>query len=90
MYPKDLEIKDSFDNLLDNKVGGIVVFYAPWCGHCKDMKDINTFLGNEINKKYNVFLKTVNCDIQKKIAEDYGINSFPTIKYVGENGNFHD
>lgn len=28
----------SFDEYLKNEPSALVMFYAPWCGHCKRMK----------------------------------------------------
>ena len=88
----NLEIKETLDNLPKDKKGGIVVFYAPWCGHCEKMKKLNKFLGENINKTYNVFYKTVNCDDEnnKEIVENEGIIGFPTIKFRMGNGNFQE
>ncbi len=68
---------------------GLVVFYAPWCGHCKNMvTDFKSIAGKaNANKKYYA---AVNCEQQKELAEKVGVKSFPTIKIVDEKGNMSD
>lgn len=92
MYDDKLEIKGRLDNLPKGKKGGIVVFYAPWCKHCKDMEKLNKFLGETINDKYNVFYKMVDCtdDKNKEIVESEGILGYPTIKFRMGNENFQE
>jgi protein disulfide-isomerase-like protein len=58
----------------------MVLFYAPWCGHCKMMKPDY----EELRKKYmkipdkNVVM--INCDEHKEFASKAGVQGFPTIR----------
>ena len=76
----------------DEKVT-IVLYYAPWCPHCKDMMP----LWGELSKKHkddaNVDVKKVNCEDQPEQAEKNDVTAFPTIilfkngqpiKYTGD------
>jgi protein disulfide-isomerase A1 len=64
-----------------------VKFYAPWCGHCKQMAPAFSDLG----KKYNVdgsLVKIAKLDatVQKEFAGQHRIQGFPTIKlFIGGN-----
>jgi protein disulfide-isomerase-like protein len=58
----------------------MVLFYAPWCGHCNKMKPDY----DELRKKYmkipdkNVVM--INCDVHKEFASKAGVQGFPTIR----------
>lgn len=59
-------------------------FYAPWCGHCKQMKPYYhkaaaIFEADQTMKKKPLFAK-VDCDADKSLREKYQIPGYPTLK----------
>ena len=64
----------------------LVLFYAPWCGHCK--RFMPTF--DKFKKSYSgkADVVAVNCDENKEIAKKHNIQGFPTIRYY-QNGTSH-
>jgi len=60
-----------------------VEFYAPWCGHCKNLepewKKAATVLKGVTN------LGAFDADKDKDLSEKYGITGFPTVKIFGHN-----
>ncbi|KAL0050174.1 hypothetical protein WJX82_005825 [Trebouxia sp. C0006] len=65
----------------------LVEFYAPWCGHCKQLapewsKVAKSFKG--IGK-----VAAVNCEEDKQLCGKHGVKGYPTIKSV-VNGKLHD
>lgn len=56
----------------------VVMFFAPWCPHCKDMKPVF----KEVGKKHpEVKMIMVNASKHKKFRSVYKIKGYPTIKY---------
>jgi len=60
----------------------IVEFYAPWCGHCKNLKPAYEKAAQNLNGLAKV--AAVNCDDDenKPFCGQMGVQGFPTLKIV--------
>ena len=54
------------------------MFYAPWCGHCKELMPDFTYAAHILKDK--VKLAQINADEEKPLGKRFEIKSFPTIK----------
>ena len=84
---------EELEQHVGEKQKSMVLFYADWCGHCKQFMPEWDKISNEINEvQENVKLIKVNCGdpqnnkTHKKIMDTYSIQGYPTIKVI-ENGN---
>ena len=72
----------------ENKVADLYFFYTKWCPHSKSaMPIMNNFkkqLQDNNNKFNNVSINyiEVDCDKDKKLADKFSIEGYPTIKLV--------
>jgi thiol-disulfide isomerase/thioredoxin len=96
----------NFDNNVNSRVSylehfgskpedAFIMFYAPWCGHCKNAEphfdrsfnniavDYDDYLqGNYTKQEGKLALIKVNGDKHPKLCEKMGVNGFPTFKYI--------
>jgi protein disulfide-isomerase-like protein len=73
---------DSFHKFLkrNRNKHTLVMFYAPWCGHCKAFKPDYTLAADSL-KGTNFVLAAVDATEHKKVSDEFEIKGFPTIKY---------
>lgn len=63
--------------------GSIVLFYAPWCGHCKELLPEWAKLEPTFKDDEDVLVGKVDCieEANKDLCVEMHIKSFPTIRY---------
>ncbi|CAF3636329.1 unnamed protein product [Rotaria sordida] len=76
-----IELTDSnFDStVIDSEDMWLVEFMAPWCGHCKNLAP--EWARAAIELKGKVKLGVVDATVHTQLAQRYGIQGFPTIKF---------
>ena len=60
----------------------LVMFYAPWCGHCKRAKP--HFVSAAAKLKADGVegrVAAVDCTVHRKLSQRFEVKGFPTIKY---------
>lgn len=62
----------------DNTKTVLVEFYAPWCGHCKQLAPIYDSLAEKLAENTDVVIAKMDSTLNE--LEDIKITSFPTIK----------
>ncbi|CAG8835925.1 3756_t:CDS:2, partial [Racocetra persica] len=75
-----LSDKNWAEEVLNTKKVVVVEFFAPWCGHCKNLAP--EYIKAAENLKGLVTLGAVDCDNEnnRRLCGAYGIQGFPTIK----------
>ncbi|KAG9467467.1 hypothetical protein GDO78_014894 [Eleutherodactylus coqui] len=77
----------NFDNALKTFKYLLVEFYAPWCGHCKELAP-NYIKAAETLKEQapEVRLAKVDATEEKELSDEFGVSGYPTLRFF-VNGN---
>ncbi|XP_013189435.2 protein disulfide-isomerase A5 [Amyelois transitella] len=76
---------DNFESVLSKADHALVVFYAPWCGHCKRIKPEFEKAATKIKaEKINGILAAVDATKEPDLASQYGVKGYPTLKYFSK------
>lgn len=67
--------------LKKEKRPSLVMFYAPWCGYCKQMKPDYSKAATELKPDYVIAAIDVNKPENGIVRRQYNISGFPTIYY---------
>lgn len=76
-------IPDNFDKVvLKSGKPALVEFFAPWCGHCKNLAHVWEELAqNFAFADDKVSIGKVDADKHKELGRRFGVQGFPTLKW---------
>ncbi|GLV33639.1 Thioredoxin-related transmembrane protein 3 [Carabus blaptoides fortunei] len=76
-----LELSDKFSEVRREGDNWLVMFYAPWCGHCKRLEPIWAHVAQSLYKT-NIRVGRIDCTRFSSLATEFAIQGFPTIKFI--------
>lgn len=72
---------ENFKSFTKKKKHMLIMFYAPWCGHCKEAKPEFTAAAEAFKDENKVSYAAMDCTVHKDTCATYEIKGYPTIKY---------
>eukprot|EP00111_Clytia_hemisphaerica_P019306 TCONS_00056988-protein len=77
--------KDNFDqHVMDPSKNVLVEFYAPWCGHCKNLAPVYEKVAETFKNEPKCIVAKVDADSEKEIGSRFSVSGFPTIKFFSK------
>ena len=86
-FDKDSKViqlnKDNFDKqVIDSDELWLILFYAPWCGHCKAFHPEFEKVSKATKGLFKI--GAVNCEEEKDLSKKYKIDGYPTVLFFGD------
>ena len=73
--------EETFKPVLKKKKHVLVMFYAPWCGHCKKAKPEMMEAAADFKENSKVEFAAVDCTTERSVCSAHDVTGFPTFKY---------
>lgn len=81
--PVKVVVGKTFDSIvLDPKKDVLIEFYAPWCGHCKQLEPVYTDLGKKFKGHKGLVIAKMDATANDITSDQYKVDGFPTIYFA--------
>jgi protein disulfide isomerase len=68
---------EDFSETIEAEKLSLVMFYAPWCSHCKELEPVYTEAAAKLSKLAH--FSKVDATVETKLASRYEVSAYPTV-----------
>ncbi|XP_066490974.1 protein disulfide-isomerase A3 [Tiliqua scincoides] len=80
--PVKVVVAENFDEIVNAEGKDVLVeFYAPWCGHCKNLEPKYKELGEKLGQDPNIIIAKMDATAND-VPSPYEVRGFPTIYFA--------
>lgn len=82
---QEIKSMQEFREALTGRQPVVIMFYAPWCGACKSMKESYNNLATQFDSQAKIIKVNADDDTFKEAVDYFGVEAIPTflVKHVG-------
>ncbi|XP_032101009.1 protein disulfide-isomerase A4 isoform X1 [Sapajus apella] len=81
--PVKVVVGKTFDSIvMDPKKDVLIEFYAPWCGHCKQLEPVYNSLGKKYKGQKGLVIAKMDATANDVPSDRYKVEGFPTIYFA--------
>ncbi|KAI0983813.1 hypothetical protein GJ496_001519 [Pomphorhynchus laevis] len=70
--------------VMDNDKDVFIEFYAPWCGHCKQLAPILSEVAKELSDESNLLIAKMNA-ADNEVMSQFEVRGYPTMYFIPKN-----
>jgi protein disulfide-isomerase A6 len=71
----------NFDQVVNGDNNVLVEFYAPWCGHCKNLEPEWAAAAATFNPADGIIIAALDASTYSELGTKFAVQGFPTIKF---------
>lgn len=80
--PVKVVVAKNFDEIVNDETKDVLIeFYAPWCGHCKNLAPKYEELGEKLSGESSVVIAKMDATAND-VPKPYEVRGFPTLYYA--------
>jgi len=81
--PVKTVVGTTFKDIVEDESKDVLIeFYAPWCGHCKQLEPIYAELGGRFSDAKNVVIAKIDATANDFDRSRYEVGGYPSIYFV--------